>query len=440
MFGRRTRVRPNSSGGAVWARNRFLANPYNGQCYACIFDPCNCHEVCGIRLCMCPFPNPCCCCCDQIVCVNQDEYAVVTNYSKPEYVAEPGMHYLRNACKMCSSITIEGRVSTRLRSVEVRVETKTRDDVFVTLAVSVQYVVADVMKAFYQLAEPRQQIRSYVEDSVRVFVSRVPLDEIFFMQQELTRHILESIKPKMEEFGWQIEDVPVTDLSPERKVQDAMNQINIQARLKEAEKTNAEANKLIQIKRAEAAAEATYLAGEGVSRMRRALLQGYNSMIADLIEETGLTEKIAENTVYTQQLFTMLADLATDNSPDKLFLSHQPGEVFRLRKDLQEGIFGSVDSAAAAHFQFPADAVDKAGGFAAYRAFREVPEYKARSQPPVPVFTTSMAVNPTAPPLEEMDGRGGDGVFYASAVVVPGTSPSDAKMAAGPVARGFKHE
>ena len=158
-------------------------------------------------------------------------------------------------------------MSLRIQQLDVLCETKTKDNVFVQVGVAVQYriLVDNAYDAYYRLTDSRNQIQSYVFDVVRSTVPKMELDEAFISKEEVAQAVLNQLRDVMSDFGYEIKQTLVTDLSPDARVKASMNEINASRRLKEAASHKAEADKVKQVKAAEAEAEARYLSGLGVA-------------------------------------------------------------------------------------------------------------------------------------------------------------------------------
>lgn len=183
--------------------------------------------------------------------------------------------------------SIPGRLSLRIQQLDVLCETKTKDNVFIRVTVSVQYHVIqeNAYEAFYRLSDPRGQIQSYVFDVVRSTVPKLELDEAFASKDEIASSVLTQLQNVMREYGYSIKNTLVTDLSPDEKVKASMNEINASRRLKEAASHKAEADKTKQVKAAEAEAEARYLSGLGVARQRKAIVEGLQTSVSEFSDE-----------------------------------------------------------------------------------------------------------------------------------------------------------
>jgi regulator of protease activity HflC (stomatin/prohibitin superfamily) len=176
-----------------------------------------------------------------------------------------------------------GRMSFRVQQLDVRVETKTLDNVFLTAVVSVQYQILreKTYEAFYALTNPAQQITAHVFDVMRAQLPTLELDAVFEAKEELALAVKNALSETMSNYGYQILNALITDLDPDQRVKNAMNEINSSKRLKFAVAERAEGDKILQVKSAEAEAEAKYLSGVGVAKQRKAIVDGLKSSIVD---------------------------------------------------------------------------------------------------------------------------------------------------------------
>merc|ERR1719181_1981296 len=258
-------------------------------------------------------------------CVDTGSIGVVESCGAFKKMAHPGL-VLLNPC----TDNVAGYLSLRIQQLDVAVETKTLDNVFVTIVVSTQYVTmrAKPYEAFYKLTDSRAQIRSYVFDVVRSTVPKIKLDDVFLEKEAIAHSVKEELTKSMTEFGWQIIETLVTDIAPDAKVKAAMNEINAAQRLRVAAADKAEAEKIMVVKQAEADAEAKYLAGTGIARQRQTIVNG----LCDGIE--GFTDRIdgvSPQTVMDMMMVTQYFD--TLNAVGK-----QPNSnVVYLSCDKQDG-------------------------------------------------------------------------------------------------------
>lgn len=273
------------------------------------------------------------CCC--LVCVRTQEVGVVEDLGQFKKLLDPGLH-----CITCPLQSVVARLSLRIQQLDVICETKTKDNVFVQVAVAVQFrvLVDSAYDAYYRLTDPRNQIQSYVFDVVRSTVPKMELDEAFASKAEVARAVLDQLKDVMKDYGYEIKNCLVTDLSPDHKVKASMNEINASRRLKEAAAHKAEADKVRQVKAAEADAEARYLSGLGVARQRKAIVQGLQDSIGDFAEEVeGATPKDVMDILLLSQYFDTLSAVGANS----MILEHDPATVANLRQSVSGSFLNS---------------------------------------------------------------------------------------------------
>jgi len=225
---------------------------------------------------------------------------------------------------------VVGTLSLRIQQLDVYCETKTKDNVFVQVAVAVQYRVISekAYDAYYRLSDPREQVRSYVFDVIRSTVPRMELDEAFASKEDIANSVMEQLTTVMSDYGYEIMESLVTDLSPDARVKASMNEINASRRLKEAAEHKAEADKVKQIKAAEAEAESKYLSGLGVARQRKAIVNGLQESVGAFSEEVeGASPKDVMDILLLSQYFDTLSAVGANS----LILEHDPAVVAKLQ-------------------------------------------------------------------------------------------------------------
>jgi len=283
----------------------------------------------------------CDCCC--FYTVTTSEVAVKERCGKNEGVLEPGLNYIN-----CCTEYVIGRVSFRMQYLEVKCESKTRDNVFVDLVVSVQYQVLEdgVYDAFYSLTNQDEQIRAYVFDVIRSSLPQMTLDQAFESKADLALSVKSSLSSVMQKYGYRIIDTLVTDLAPNKRVRDAMNRINESRSLKEACKEKGEADKILKVKSAEAQAEARYLSGQGVARQRKAVVDGLRDSIisfADNIEESRPRDVM--DLLLLTEYFDTLRTIGSNPGPTQIFLPYEKkGVQSQLRNGLLHARAASLKS------------------------------------------------------------------------------------------------
>jgi regulator of protease activity HflC (stomatin/prohibitin superfamily) len=268
--------------------------------------------------------------------VSTAQVAVVTRFGKFLRVAEPGLNW-----KMPYIDTVSGVVSLRVNQISLTMETKTKDNVFVTIPISVQNRVRPekAFDAFYKLANPSQQIQSYVEQVILGHVPGMTLDEVFASQSSIALAVKKELDSDMSEFGYEIVNVLVTDIVPDAKVKSAMNDINAAQREQVAANARGEAEKILVVKKAEAEAESKALQGQGIANQRKAIIEGLQTSVEQFQKAVeGSTPKEVMQLVLVTQYFDTLKSIGESDKTNTLFLAHTPGAV----KEVADQILDSM--------------------------------------------------------------------------------------------------
>jgi Membrane protease subunits, stomatin/prohibitin homologs len=234
---------------------------------------------------------------------------VIESFGKFKRLAPPGL-----GCLLCCVEELAGRLTYRVQQLDVRVETKTLDNVFLTAVVSIQFQVLKekVYDAFYALSDPRRQITAHVFDVLRAELPTLELDAVFEAKEDLAISVKSALSETMTQYGYQILQCLITDLDPDQRVKNAMNEINSSKRLKYAVAERAEGDKIIQVKSAEAEAEAKYLSGVGVAKQRKAIVDGLRSSIVDFTEGVkGASSKETLDLLLLTQYFDCIKDVGS---------------------------------------------------------------------------------------------------------------------------------
>lgn len=231
--------------------------------------------------------------------------------------------------------SITARLSLKVQHLEIAVDTKSKDNVFVNVKVAVQYAVIPdkVPSAYYKLSDPKAQIKSYVYGVVRSEIPRMELDHAFQSKDQIANAVKHQLCELMLDYGYDIIGALVVDIDPDRTVKAAMNEINAAQRLREAANYKADADKILQVKAAEADAESKYLAGVGVSKQRKAIVDG----MRDSVQGFGaVNSQDVMDLLLITQYFDMIRDMGTKAKlPTTLFLPHGPDSVGHLRAELK---------------------------------------------------------------------------------------------------------
>ena len=257
--------------------------------------------------------------------VNTAQVAVVTRFGKFLRIAEPGLNW-----KMPYLDSVAGLVSLRVNQIALTMETKTKDNVFVTIPISVQNRVRPekVYDAYYKLSDPVAQIKSYVEQVILGHVPSMTLDEVFASQSSIAAAVKQELDADMALFGYEIVNVLVTDIVPDEKVKSAMNDINAAQREQVAANARGEAEKILVVKKAEAEAESKALQGQGIANQRKAIIEGLQLSVEQFQKAVeGATSKEVMQLVLVTQYFDTLKSIGESDKTNTLFLSHSPAAV-----------------------------------------------------------------------------------------------------------------
>jgi regulator of protease activity HflC (stomatin/prohibitin superfamily) len=270
---------------------------------------------------------------------------VVQRLGKFSRIAAPGLNF-----KIPYLDTVVANISLQVQQLDVKVETKTKDNVFVLIPISVQYKVTPekVYDAFYKLSDPIKQIESFVYNVILGHVPKMTLDETFDQQSQIAVDVKNSLDASMAEFGYSIVKSLITDIVPDEKVKAAMNDINAAAREREATVSRAETEKLLLVKKAEADAESKRLQGEGIANQRKAIVEGLRDSVAKFSESVeGATPKDAMAMVLLTQYFDTLKEVAGTNRSNTIMMPHTPNALSDLFAQFRNAVI-SGDIAAKA--------------------------------------------------------------------------------------------
>jgi len=268
--------------------------------------------------------------------VSTAQVAVVTRFGRFLRIAEPGLNW-----KWPIIDTLAGRVSLRVNQISLTMETKTKDNVFVTIPISVQNRVRPekVFDAFYKLSNPMEQIQSYVEQVILGHVPGMMLDEVFASQSGIAAAVKQELDADMAAFGYEIVNVLVTDIVPDAKVKSAMNDINAAQREQVAANARGEAEKILVVKKAEAEAESKALQGQGIANQRKAIIEGLQGSIEAFQRAIGsVSTSDVMQLVLITQYFDTIKSIGEMDKTNTLFLTHSPGAV----KDVADQIMQSM--------------------------------------------------------------------------------------------------
>lgn len=269
--------------------------------------------------------------------VDQSNVAIKETFGKFDDVLEPGCHCV----PWFFGSRLAGHLSLRVQQLDVRCETKTKDNVFVTVVASVQYraLTDKASDAFYKLSNTRGQIQSYVFDVVRSSVPKLDLDSTFEQKNEIAKAVEDELEKAMSHYGFEIVQTLIVDIEPDERVKRAMNEINAAARLRVAANEKAEAEKILQIKKAEGDAESKYLGGLGIARQRQAIVDGLrDSVLAFSANVPGTSSKDIMDMILVTQYFDTMKEIGASSKANSVFIPHGPGAVRDISSQIREGV------------------------------------------------------------------------------------------------------
>lgn len=278
--------------------------------------------------------------------VATSQAAVLQRFGKFLRVANAGLNF-----KLPWLDSITARINLRVQQLDMEIETKTKDNVFVRIPVSVQYhVMSDkVFEAYYKLNDPGQQIQSFVFNVILGHVPKMNLDEAFLQQSDIAMAVKAELDVIMEEFGYAINKALVTDIKPDEKVKAAMNDINAAQREQVAATARGEAEKILKVKQAEADAASKALQGEGIANQRKAIIAGLQSSV-EIFQKSvpGATASDVMTLVMMTQYLDTLKEVGANSRTNTIMLPHSPGGLSSFFEQLRNAVVIGMETAQAA--------------------------------------------------------------------------------------------
>ncbi len=252
--------------------------------------------------------------------VRQQSAAIVQRFGKFHSMRQAGIQL-----RIPLVDQIAGRINLRIQQLDVNVETKTKDDVFVRLKVSVQYLVLKdkIYDAFYRLEDPNQQITSYVFDTVRAEVPKLKLDDVFEKKDDIAIAIRRELEQSMNEYGYGIIKALVTDIDPDVAVKQAMNRINAAEREKVAAEYDGEAERIRIVAKATAEAESKRLQGRGIADQRREIARGLEESV-HVLNQVGINSQEASALIVITQHYDTLQAVSEHTRSNLILLPNNP--------------------------------------------------------------------------------------------------------------------
>jgi regulator of protease activity HflC (stomatin/prohibitin superfamily) len=252
--------------------------------------------------------------------VKQQSAAIVERFGKFVSVRQSGLQL-----KVPIIDNVAGRLSLRIQQLDVVVETKTKDDVFVKLKVSVQFKVIKekVYDAFYKLDNPADQITSFIFDVVRAEVPKLILDDVFIKKDDVAIAVKSEIQEAMTEYGFQIIKTLVTDIDPDAQVKESMNRINASEREKVAAQFEGEAQKILIVEKAKAEAESKRLQGQGIADQRREIARGLEDSVK-VLNGVDINSQEASALIVVTQHYDTLQSVGAEANSNLILMPNSP--------------------------------------------------------------------------------------------------------------------
>ncbi len=252
--------------------------------------------------------------------VKQQTAAIIERFGRFQSIRNSGLQM-----KIPLVDRIAGKLSLKIQQLDVIVETKTLDDVFVKLKVSVQYVVirSKVYEAFYKLEYPHDQITSYVFDVVRAEVPKMKLDDVFVKKDDIAIAVKSELQDAMLDYGYDIIKTLVTDIDPDAQVKAAMNRINAAEREKIAAQFEGDAARILIVEKAKAEAESKRLQGQGIADQRREIARGLEESV-EVLNKVGINSQEASALIVVTQHYDTLQAIGEETNSNLILLPNSP--------------------------------------------------------------------------------------------------------------------
>ncbi len=262
--------------------------------------------------------------------VKQQTAAVIERFGKFNSIRHSGLQL-----KIPLVDRIAGKLSLKIQQLDVIIETKTLDDVFVRLKVSVQYMVIKdkVYDAFYKLDYPHEQITSYVFDVVRAEVPKMKLDDVFVKKDDIALAVKAELNDAMLEYGFDIIKTLVTDIDPDQQVKNAMNRINAAEREKVAAQFEGDAARILIVEKAKAEAESKRLQGQGIADQRREIARGLEESV-DVLNRVGINSQEASALIVVTQHYDTLQAIGQETNTNLILLPNSPQAASTMLNDM----------------------------------------------------------------------------------------------------------
>lgn len=266
--------------------------------------------------------------------VKQQQVYIIERLGKYYRTVQPGIHI-----KIPFVDRIATKQSLKINQLDVRVESKTKDNVFVVVPVSVQYRISQPEDAYYKLSQPVKQIESYVYDRVRSVLAQMMLDEAFANKDDIANAVEATLLEQMNQYGFVIINTLITDIDPDAKVKESMNSINAAQREREAAISLADADKIKLVKAAEADAESKRLQGIGIAEQRKAIVDGLVEQF-EALQGAGIKDE-AQEMLLLSLYFETLQEMSKSSNTQTIFVPSNPEGMRGLMGELRNTLISS---------------------------------------------------------------------------------------------------
>ena len=262
--------------------------------------------------------------------VKQQTAVIIERFGKFLSIRQSGLHF-----KIPLIDRIAGRISLKIQQLDVLIETKTKDDVFVKLKVSVQFKVIKLKAydAFYKLDFPHDQITSYVFDVVRAEVPKMKLDGVFVKKDDIAIAVKTELNEAMMDYGYDIIKTLVTDIDPDSQVKEAMNRINASEREKIAAQFEGDAARILIVEKAKAEAESKRLQGQGIADQRREIARGLEESV-EVLNKVGINSQEASALIVVTQHYDTLQSIGQETNSNLILLPNSPQSGSNMLNDM----------------------------------------------------------------------------------------------------------
>ena len=266
--------------------------------------------------------------------VKQQTSVIIERFGKFQSIRQAGLNL-----KIPLIDRVAGRISLKIQQLDVNVETKTLDDVFVHLNIAVQFEIQrdHVYNAFYKLQNPHEQITAFIFDTVRAEVPKMKLDDVFVKKDEIAQAIQRDLKQAMLNYGYDIVKALVTDIDPDENVKIAMNRINAADREKTAAQFEGDAQRILIVERAKAEAESKRLQGKGIADQRREIARGLEESVA-VLNKAGINSQEASSLIIVTQHYDTLQSSGNHSNSNLILLPNSPSTASSMLTDTITGM------------------------------------------------------------------------------------------------------